>query len=65
VVFAGVSVGVDVRHEAVPVVVGEGGPGGVSASHGDAGQDLVPEQEEQVEAPVGRRHGGRQHGQYG
>nr|XP_027232222.1 zinc finger protein ZIC 5-like [Penaeus vannamei] len=62
---AGVPAGEHVRHEALPVVVGARGPGGVAAPDGDAGQDLVPEPPQQVEAAAGGRAGGRQHGARG
>jgi len=56
----GVPAGVHLRHEAVPEQLGARRPGRVSPPHRDAGEDLVPEPEEQVEKAAGRRAGGGQ-----
>jgi hypothetical protein len=59
---SGFPIGVNIRHEALPVEFGARRSGGVTAPDGDAGEDLVPEQAQQVEAAAGRRAGGGQHG---
>jgi len=59
---AGVPAGIGIRREALPVELGAFGSGGIAASVGDTGENLVSEPTQQVEAPAGDRTRNCQHG---
>ena len=55
--FPSIPVGVDVRRQTLPIVVGTQRSGFRFEAHRNAGENLVPEPPQQVETPTGGRGG--------